>query len=89
MLTLHSMRDTVLLAGLAFAFCLAFPAGEAEARDGLFGKQWSGDIGGYSTNRRQILGLDEMPPPPRDFGPHFDYQPYPLEGGVNKAPYMH
>lgn len=89
MSSLKKIRQASLLASCAIALCLALPAGQAEARDGLFGKKWSDRIGGYSTNRREVLGLDEMPPPPRDFGPHFDFQPYPLEGGVNKAPYMH
>lgn len=73
---------------LAIAFTLA---GIADSQAGNRAKRhgWSSDVGGYSMNRREIFGLDEMPPPPRDFGPHFDYQPQPLDGGLSHAPYMH
>ena len=44
-------------------------------------------LGGYSTTLSQIWGLPEMPPAPKDFGPHFDFPPEPLNGGVLHDPY--
>jgi hypothetical protein len=43
--------------------------------------------GGYSMTLRDVWGPAEMPPPPRDFGPHFDFPPEPLNGGLNHDPY--
>lgn len=44
-------------------------------------------LGGYSTTLSEIWGLPEMPPAPKDFGPHFDFPPAPLNGGVLHDPY--
>src|SRR6478672_6143106 len=44
-------------------------------------------IGGYSTTLSEIWGPPEMPPAPKDFGPHFDFPPEPLNGGVLHDPY--
>jgi hypothetical protein len=44
-------------------------------------------IGGYSMSLSDIWGPAEMPPAPRDFGPHFDFQPEPLDGGLSHDPY--
>jgi hypothetical protein len=30
-------------------------------------------LGGYSMTLSEIWGVPEMPPAPKDFGPHFDY----------------
>jgi hypothetical protein len=49
-------------------------------------------IGGYSTTLSEIWGPPEMPPAPKDFGPHFDFPPQPLMdngGGLLHDPYMH
>lgn len=45
--------------------------------------------GGYSMTLSEIWGLPEMPPAPKDFGPHFDYPPggYDLNGPPDRAPY--
>jgi len=40
-------------------------------------------LGGYSMTLSEIWGLPEMPPAPKDFGPHFDY---PAEGSWNGLP---
>jgi hypothetical protein len=40
-------------------------------------------LGGYSMTLSEIWGLPDMPPAPRDFGPHFDY---PAEGSWNGLP---
>jgi hypothetical protein len=44
-------------------------------------------IGGYSMTLSDIWGPAEMPPTPKDFGPHFDFQPEPLSGGLSHDPY--
>lgn len=46
--------------------------------------------GGYRRlNLSDIWGPAEMPPPPMDFGPGFDFSPggYTLEGVPNNSPY--
>jgi hypothetical protein len=40
-------------------------------------------VGGYSTTLSEVWGPPEMPPAPKDFGPHFDY---PAEGMWNGVP---
>jgi hypothetical protein len=35
-------------------------------------------IGGYSLRLSDIWGPAKMPPAPKDFGPHFDFPPAPL-----------
>jgi hypothetical protein len=36
---------------------------------------------------RDVWGPAKMPPAPTDFGPHFDFPPEPLNGGLNHDPY--
>ena len=49
--------------------------------------------GGYAGPRRRrrtlrdVWGPAEMPPAPTDFGPHFDFPPAPLNGGLLHDPY--
>jgi hypothetical protein len=43
--------------------------------------------GGYSMTLRDVWGPAQMPPTPQDFGPHFDFQPEPLHGGLSHDPY--
>jgi hypothetical protein len=47
--------------------------------------------GGYASSRRRRLILRDvpakMPPPPTDFGPHFDFPTEPLNGGLSHDPY--
>jgi hypothetical protein len=44
-------------------------------------------FGGYSMTLRDVWGPAQMPPTPQDFGPHFDFQPEPLHGGLSHDPY--
>ncbi len=44
-------------------------------------------VGGYSLTLRDIWGQAKMPPAPRDFGPHFDFPPEPLNGAPLHDPY--
>ena len=44
-------------------------------------------VGGYSLTRRDVWGPAKMPPAPQDFGPHFDFPPEPLNGGLTHDPY--
>lgn len=43
--------------------------------------------GGYSLRLRDIWGPAKMPPAPKDFGPHYDYPPQPLNGAPIHDPY--
>jgi hypothetical protein len=43
--------------------------------------------GGYSMTLSDIWGLPEMPPAPKDFGPHFDFPPESLNGPPLHDPY--
>jgi hypothetical protein len=46
-------------------------------------------VGGYSrlTVREVLWGPAEMPPAPKDFGPHFDFPAASLNNGPTEAPY--
>jgi hypothetical protein len=45
-------------------------------------------VGGFSALRlSDIWGPAKMPPPPKDFGPHFDFPPEPLNGAPLHDPY--
>lgn len=46
-------------------------------------------LGGYSLTLRDIWGPAKMPPAPKDFGPHFDFPPEPLNGAPLHDPYPH
>jgi hypothetical protein len=37
-------------------------------------------VGGYSLRLSDVWGPAKMPPAPKDFGPHFDFPPAPLNG---------
>ncbi|HXG79507.1 MAG TPA: hypothetical protein VNJ31_09250 [Methyloceanibacter sp.] len=43
--------------------------------------------GGYSLTLSDIWGPAEMPPAPKDFGPHFDFPPEPLNAAPLHDPY--
>ena len=74
---------------------LAAPIDRAEARERYHGANAARQKGGsYSALRRSrwtlrdvLRGPAIMPPPPTDFGPHFDFPPEPLNGGLNHDPY--
>ncbi|MGC2408825.1 MAG: hypothetical protein WA441_02135 [Methyloceanibacter sp.] len=91
-------RLFTLAALLAASSLLGWPAYESHAGDlAAPAKQGPGAtspvaprdavIGGYSTTLSEIWGPPEMPPAPKDFGPHFDFPPQPLEGGLLHDPY--
>ena len=44
-------------------------------------------VGGYSLTLSDIWGPAKMPPAPKDFGPHFDFPPEPLNGVPLHDPY--
>jgi hypothetical protein len=44
-------------------------------------------VGGYSLTFSDIWGPAKMPPAPKDFGPHFDFPPEPLNGTPLHDPY--
>ena len=44
-------------------------------------------VGGYSTTLSDVWGPPEMPPAPKDFGPHFDFPPESLNGPPLHDPY--
>jgi hypothetical protein len=44
-------------------------------------------VGGYSLTLSDIWGPAKMPPAPKDFGPHFDFPPEPLNGAPLQDPY--
>ena len=46
-----------------------------------------GGVGGYSLRLSDIWGPAKMPPPPKDFGPHFDFPPESLNGAPLHDPY--
>lgn len=92
------MSLTLALGG-TFALALvalAAPIDKAEPRErhhGHYAARQEG--GGYVAVRRsrrtlrEVWGPAKMPPPPTDFGPHFDFPPQPLNGGLNHDPYPH
>ena len=44
-------------------------------------------VGFYSLRLSDIWGPAKMPPAPKDFGPHFDFPPEPLNGAPLHDPY--
>jgi hypothetical protein len=86
----------VLMAGLLFGFesyeakAGDWPAARSQPRAGGPARRAPRDavIGGYSTTLSEIWGLPEMPPAPKDFGPHFDFPPQPLNGAPLHDPYF-
>ena|SRR5689334_10671742 len=46
-------------------------------------------VGGYSLRLSDIWGPAKMPPAPKDFGPHFDFPPAPLNSVPLPDPYVH
>jgi hypothetical protein len=82
---------------LAAGFLLGWPASESYAGDVPARAKGApatsrvaprdAVIGGYSMTLSEIWGLPEMPPVPKDFGPHFDFPPEPLNGGLLHDPY--
>ena len=44
-------------------------------------------VGGHSATLSDVWGPAKMPPAPKDFGPHFDFQPDNLNSGLSHSPY--
>ena len=91
----RSLCPTAMLAG---AMLVAFSMSVAQAQQGRKGTTASkepyyvqrgpqGGVGGYSLRLSDIWGPAKMPPPPKDFGPHFDFPPEPLNGAPLHDPY--
>jgi len=84
-------RSVLLLSFLTFA-AAALPVDEAAAQEpGKIkpvkpaGRGYG--VGGTSLTLRDVWGPAEMPPAPKDFGPHFDFPPEALGGGLTHDPY--
>ena len=95
------LAPAIVLAGAVFAFVTVQdanaqqgPSGNSAAQRG--GAYGNGDwdvrprrgVGGYSVlTFSDIWGPAKMPPAPKDFGPHFDFPPAPLNGAPLHDPY--
>jgi hypothetical protein len=80
---MNSLQGCLLV---LLAIALAAPVDvEAKPRNGvaLTAKQKAA----YRKMKRYLWGPAKMPPAPTDFGPHFDFPPAPLNGGLNHDPY--
>ena len=55
--------------------------------NGYYVQRGPGGVGGYSLTLSDIWGPAKMPPAPKDFGPHFDFPPEPLNGAPLHDPY--
>ncbi len=75
-----------LVAGDASAQPQNGGAGAAQSPDGGYVVRERG-VGGYSLTLRDVWGPAKMPPAPKDFGPHFDFPPEPLNGAPLHDPY--
>lgn len=89
-----------LMASLIGAACVLFAMQSAQAQQryqgeaagqgpGTYSMQGGrgNGIGGYSLRLSDIWGPAKMPPAPKDFGPHFDFPPEPLNGAPLHDPY--
>ncbi len=70
---------------LAIALAAPVDLGEAKQRRGV--TTTAKERAAYRKLKRDLWGPAKMPPPPTDFGPHFDFPPEPLNGGLNHDPY--
>jgi hypothetical protein len=84
-----------MLAGALFVLLAITVAEAQQGRKGDEGGQGPyyvqqgprGGVGGYSLRLSDIWGPAKMPPAPKDFGPHFDFPPEPLNGAPLHDPY--
>jgi hypothetical protein len=86
---LPALRKSVSLATAGALFVL-FSMSGAEAQQKpkannaeqgpYYVQQGPHGVGGYSLRLSDIWGPAKMPPAPKDFGPHFDFPPEPLNG---------
>jgi hypothetical protein len=100
---LSALRNFLPLAALlAGTVVLLSATPGVQAQQGQSGKAEQGSSGGpnnngprhadrgvgfYSLTLSDIWGPAKMPPAPRDFGPHFDFPPEPLNGAPLHDPY--
>jgi hypothetical protein len=95
---LPALRKLLLLAVVVASAALLLAGGDATAQQqtgGTGATQAPGGgyvvrergVGGYSLTLRDVWGPAKMPPAPTDFGPHFDFPPEPLGGGLTHDPY--
>jgi hypothetical protein len=89
-----SSRLLALAALLTAGFIFGWPADQAQAqqriRPGTLNVIPGPAVGGYSMTLSDIWGLPEMPPAPKDFGPHFDFPAggsISLQGPPDHSPY--
>ena len=87
-----------LLAGAILVLCSTLgaeaqqrPKGDAAEQggdsNGYYVQRGPAGVGGYSLRLSDIWGPAKMPPAPKDFGPHFDFPPEPLNGAPLHDPY--
>jgi hypothetical protein len=94
MLLAMRLRSSTLALGATLAVLIVMlvaPIGKAEAGGRHYGTYEAPRTRSYYRRLKQwyLWGPAEMPPTPRDFGPHFDFQPAPLSGGLNHDYYPH
>jgi hypothetical protein len=90
-----SLYPTAMLASALLFSCSMSVAQAQQTPKGNNGEQGpyyvqrgqQGGVGGYSLRLSDIWGPAKMPPPPKDFGPHFDFPPEPLNGAPLHDPY--
>ena len=89
-------RLLALAVGLTVGVAVGWPIPEAQAQETGTTRIKPGSLnsyrvpGGYSMTLSDVWGPPEMPPAPKDFGPHFDYPASgygPLNGPPDHAPY--
>jgi len=94
LLTLY--RSLPIAVFLATALLVFGPVAGAEAQQRPQAEQPQSDyagprgdrgVGFYSLRLSDIWGPAKMPPAPKDFGPHFDFPPEPLNGAPLHDPY--
>jgi hypothetical protein len=85
----RSLPTAVALASALLVFAPMLGA-EAQQRPKAQAQQAprdTGEVGFYSLRLSDIWGPAKMPPAPKDFGPHFDFPPEPLNGAPLHDPY--
>ena len=93
---LPALRKRLLLGAVLMASVLLVRGEEARAQQPPQGASVQAPggvvvrergVGGYSLRLSDVWGPAKMPPAPKDFGPHFDFPPEPLNGGLEHDPY--
>jgi hypothetical protein len=98
MIRLPALRKSLTVAALLALAVAAFPLDGARAQQTRKGNSADegpyyvqqgprGGVGGYSLRLSDVWGPAKMPPAPKDFGPHFDFPPEPLNGVPLHDPY--